>query len=157
MSHFQTSNLLSAMARTGHLSKTNQMNTILSDKVRDDNIVRFNNVIGNLMKEKQEQKQISETPKPSEFKIKKEGFDYEVKTDADRIVEEKNLPRPLHSGHLYDNIDDNNESTRSISVSVDVVKIVVFIIVGFVLVIVYMKLNTVLDSMKKIDVSVGSL
>ena len=166
MSRLQTSSLLASLAKTGQISKSNQVNSVLSDKIRDDNIVRFNNVIGSLMQEQQEQRQKTEEYKPSVFRLKESFEEHpllenhvktelndlnpeDVTTETERILELNNMPKSLHSGHLYDGKDNKNNPTRSISISMDVIKLIVIIVIGFVLVIMYMKMNTVIHDLEE--------
>lgn len=152
MNRLQTSNLLTALAKSGQLNKTNNPNVILSDSVRDENIKRFNTVIGQLMQEKKEEEQIekqaTETYVPKTFHLKEAYEEPEVKTDAEKLLEKNGYPRALHSGHLYDGYDQKMNPKRSISISVDVIRIIVIVIIGIVLISTYMKLNNVIRELE---------
>ena len=154
MKPVHTSNLFTALANAGQLNRTNNEASIFSDRVRDGNIQRFNTVIGQIMQEKNEAKQAeAETYVPKTFYMKEayeetEPKPVEVKTNAEKLIEENNLPKPLHSGHLYDQHDEKGKPSRSISISFDLIKIVVIIIVGLVLISMYTKLNSVVRELE---------
>ena len=163
MNSIKTSNLLSSLANAGQLNRVTQEKSIISDKVRNDNLVRFNSVIGSLMQQKQEQNKPAESYEPTMFQLK-ETYDetkpeepkpsetpkpVEVKTDAEKLLEEKGYPKPLHSGRIYDSYDGSGKPRQSVSISTDIIKLIVIIIVGFLLISIYMKLNIIINTIEK--------
>ena len=169
--NIKSSNLLSSLVNAGQLNRATSGKFVLSDHVRNDNLVRFNSVIGSLMQQKDEQKQAAEGYTPTTFQLK-ERYDennpveitpkiieetvteekpVEVKTDTQKFLEEKGYPQALHSGRIFDAYDDSGKPKRSVSISTDPLKLIVIIIVGFLLISIYMKLNLVINNIEKIN------
>lgn len=152
MNSIKTSNLLTSLANAGQLNRVTQEKSIISDKVRNDNLVRFNSVIGSLMQQKQEQSKPVESYEPTMFQLKEtydEPKQVDVKTDAEKLLEEKGYPKPLHSGRIYDSYDGSGKPRQSVSISTDLIKLIVIIVVGFLLISIYMKLNIIINTIEK--------
>ena len=153
MNSIKTSNLLTSLANAGQLNRVTQEKSIISDKVRNDNLVRFNSVIGSLMQQKQEQSKPVESYEPTMFRLKETYEEspktVDIKTDAEKLLEEKGHPKSLHSGRIYDSYDGSGKPRQSVSISTDLIKLIVIIVVGFLLISIYMKLNIIINTIEK--------